>query len=89
MDQPVCLSSPWKSRETPSTDRESVSPETKVHTVPTLSAVPVPDTGATGTTPTDVYRGWKNVNAVVMGNHQIPQRTAMHIPVSVPNATST
>ncbi len=67
--------------------RESVSPETKVHTVPTLSAVPVPDTGATGATPTDVCRRWKSVNAIVMGNHEIPQRTAMHIPVSVPNAT--
>ncbi len=53
----------------------------------TLSAVPVPDTGATGTTPTDVCRGWKSVNAIVMGNHEIQQRTAMHIPVSVPNAT--
>ncbi len=53
MDQPVCLAFPWKSRETSSMGRESVSPETKVHTVPTLSAVPVPDTGATGTTPTE------------------------------------
>ncbi len=87
MDQPVCLASPWKSRETPSMGRESVSPETKVRIVPTLSAVPVQDTGATGTTPTDVCRGWKSVSAIVMGNHEIPQRIAMHIPVSVPNAT--
>ncbi len=67
--------------------RESVSPETKVHAVPTLSAVPVPDTDATRTTPTDVCRGWKSVNAIVMGNHEIPQRTAVHINVSIPNAT--
>ncbi len=87
MDQSVCLASPWKSRETPSMGQERVSPETKVHTVPTLSAVPVPDTGATGITPTDVCRGGKSVNAIVTGNHEIPQRTAMHIPVSVPNAT--
>ncbi len=60
--------------------RESVSPETKVHTVPALSAVPVPDTGATGTPPTDVYRGWKSVSAIVMGNHEIPQRTACTSP---------
>ncbi len=84
MDKPVCLASPWKSRETPSMGRESVFPETKVHTVPTLSVVSVPDTGATGTTPTDVCRGWKSVNAIVMGNHEIPQRTVMYIPFSVP-----
>ncbi len=54
MDQPVCLASPWKSRETPTMGFESVSHEMKVHTVPTLSAVPVPDTGATETTQTDV-----------------------------------
>ncbi len=65
MDQPVCLASTWKSREIPTMGRESVSHETKVHIVPTLSAVPVPDTGATGTTPTDAYRGWKSVNAKV------------------------
>ncbi len=59
-----------------------------MHTVPTLSAVPVPDTGATGTTSTCVYRGWKSVIAIVMGNHEIPQRTAMHIKVSVPNVTA-
>ncbi len=67
--------------------RENVSPETKMHTFPTLSAVPVPDTSATGTIPTDVCKGWKIVNAIVNGNHEIPQRTAMHIPVPVPNAT--
>ncbi len=66
---------------------ERVSLETKVHTVPTFSAVPLPDTGAIGTTPTDICRGWKSVNAIVMGNHEIPQRTAMHIPVSVSNDT--
>ncbi len=55
--------------------RESVTPKTKVHSVPTLSVVPVLDTGATGTTPTDVCRGWKSVSAIVMGNHGIPQRT--------------
>ncbi len=32
MDQPVCLASPWKSKETPSMGRESVFPETKVST---------------------------------------------------------
>ncbi len=40
-----------------------------------------------GITPTDICRGWKSVSAMVMGNHEIPQRTAMHIPVLVPNAT--
>ncbi len=79
MNQPVCLASPWKSIKSPSMVRESVPPETKVHTVQTFSAVPVPDTGATGTAPTDVCRGWKSVNAMVMGNHELPQRTAMHI----------
>ncbi len=87
MDQPVCLASSWTNKETPSMGRESISPETKMYTVPNLSAVPVPDTGATGRTPTDIYRGWKSVNMIVMGNREIPQRTAMHIPVSVPNAT--
>ncbi len=47
----------------------------------------MPDTGVTGTTANDVCRGWKSVNAIVIGNHEIPQRTAMYIPVSVPNAT--
>ncbi len=69
MDQPVPLASPWISKETLSMSRESVSPETKVHTVPIHSAVLVPDTAATGTTPTDVCRGWKSVSAIVIMNH--------------------
>ena len=30
---------------------------------------------------------WKQVRATVVGNHDIPSRTAMHVPVSVPDAT--
>ena len=30
---------------------------------------------------------WKIVKATVVGNHEIPSRTAVHLPVSVPNAT--
>ena len=32
------------------------------------------------------HREWTVVKATVIGNHDIPDRTAMHIPVSVPNA---
>ncbi len=92
MDPPVCLASPWEIKDTPSKGRESVFPESVVHTVPILSTVPVPDTGTTSLngkppTPSDVSRGWKYVNAIVVGNHEIYQRPAMYIPVTVPNAT--
>ncbi len=30
----------------------------------------------------DTHMGWKTVNAVVIGDQEIPQKTAMHIPVS-------
>ncbi len=39
------------------------------------------------TVKTDLNGDWKQVNATVIGNHEIPDRTAMHIPVSVPSAT--
>jgi len=35
----------------------------------------------------DTNEKWMLVNATVVGNHKIPQRTAMHIPVSLPKAT--
>lgn len=92
MDQPVRLASPWERRGIPSKGRESVSPESVVHTVPTLSTVPVHGAGTTSLhgqppTPADVCRGWKNVNAIVVGNDEIPQRTTMLVPESVPSAT--
>ncbi len=34
-----------------------------------------------------VFGAWKNVTAIVIGNHEIPKRTAMHTPVSVPRTT--
>ena len=33
----------------------------------------------------DITRGWKTTKATVIGNHEIPDRTAVHIPVSIPN----
>ncbi len=33
----------------------------------------------------DFNGNWRQVNATVIGDHEIPDRTAMHIPVSVPN----
>ncbi len=39
------------------------------------------------TVKTDLNGNWKQVNATVTGNHEIPDRTAIHIPVSVPSAT--
>ncbi len=34
-----------------------------------------------------VSKNWRTVNAVVIGDHVIPQKTAAHTPVSVPQAT--
>ena len=35
----------------------------------------------------DPNDNWTTVNAMVIGDHEIPHRVAMHIPVSVPQAT--
>ncbi len=34
--------------------------------------------------PSDVLPRWDSVNAVVLGNHEIPHRFAVRIPVSLP-----
>ncbi len=34
-----------------------------------------------------ISKNWRTVNGVVIGDHVIPQKTAVHIPVSVPQAT--
>ncbi len=34
-----------------------------------------------------ISKNWRTVNAVVVGDHVIPQKTAAHIPVSIPQAT--
>lgn len=34
----------------------------------------------------DVSRGWKHVKAVVYGDHEIPDRVAMRVPIRVPDA---
>ncbi len=48
-------------------------------------------TAVTETTPEprldDLFREWKSVNEMIIENQEIPQRKAMHIPVSVPDAT--
>ncbi len=36
---------------------------------------------------TDTHAGWKPLKKVVLGDHEIPQKSAMLIPVSVPRAT--
>ena len=63
----------------PSTSRSH--PVLAVHTTSSVSS-------ANRDTPQneDVTREWKQVRATVLGNHEIPDRTAMHIPVSVLNA---
>lgn len=37
---------------------------------------------------TDISEEWKNVNTAVTRDHNIPQKTAANIPVSVPNGTT-
>ncbi len=39
-----------------------------------------------GTVKKDLKGNWRQVNATVIGDHKIPDRTVMHIPVSVPKA---
>ena len=54
-----------------------------VDTSAPLASSTVPQTDQTA----DMHQDWATVNALVIGNHEIPQKTAAHIPVSVPNAT--
>ncbi len=85
MDTPMRLASPL---ERSVGGRVDYSPTQAAPVVQNLSPV---SSSVTDKTPiikqTDLSLEWKSVNTLVVGNHEIPQRTAMHIPVSVPNAT--
>ena len=39
------------------------------------------------TNQSNAQRDWKQVRATVVGDHEIPDRTAMHVPISVPHST--
>ncbi len=55
-----------------------------------VAAVQVPSPVSSSnkdTVKTGLNGNWKQVNATVIGNHEIPDRTAMHTHVSVPSAT--
>ncbi len=85
MEQPVRLVSPL---ERPADERVVSLP---AHAVPVVQELSSASNSVTNTISkpksADILGEWKSVNAIVIGNHEIPHRTAMHIPVSVPNAT--
>ncbi len=85
MGTPVRLASPWERSA-----RGHIVPS-PAETAPVVQDLSLVSSSVTDTAPnpkqTDLSKEWKSVNAIVVGNHETPHRTAMHIPVSVPNAT--
>ena len=88
METPVRLAAPWERPESSANGRKVHSATPVAPVVQDLSSVSPPDTDTTPNPNLEIFsRDWKVVNATVIGHHEVPQRTAMHVPVAVPNAT--
>ncbi len=72
MVKAMCLASPWNG-----SSRQSVDTSVARATSPDSPPISL----------TDISKEWKTVNAVTIGDHVIPQKTAAQIPVSVPPAS--
>ncbi len=83
MEKSVRLASPW------GRPVNELVVSLAAHSVPIVQDLSSVSISVTDTTrkpkSADDLGEWKSVNAI--RNHEIPHRTAMHIPVSVPNAT--
>ena len=83
MDQPMPIASEWERKLRCMVGSQEAQ---AVCTIPATSprSTPVQTKQNNLNTPNGK---WKVVNATVIGDHEIPDRVAMHIPVSVPKAT--
>ncbi len=65
-------------------DKDNKTGTFKPQAVPTVEVLSPSSSSNKDTVKKDLNGNWRQVNAAVIGDHEIPDRTAMHIPMSVP-----